>query len=249
MTTQLTTSNPLFQELTQFIKNNDIEAIKSSNNASQIDVNAVDDDGRTLFFLACVEKKLELAQFFLDKKSNINHKDSDSQFSPLHVAASQGSADVVHFLLSNYPDVNITNISMQTPLHYACSKGHLKIVELLLEFTPSSKYFASVKPSEAIKLNMQDSTGSTPLVRAIVNGHINIVKLLIENEGDVNRADNEGNTPVHHAIYECHDEIAKLLVTSGAILTSSNAGGKNPIDIADMKLAKILVSLYEENKD
>ena len=51
---------------------------------------------------------------------------------PLHVAASNGHAEVVALLLENGADPNAKNRIDVTPLHMAAMDGHLPVVELLV---------------------------------------------------------------------------------------------------------------------
>jgi len=83
---------------------------------------AMDEDGRTLFFLACAEGKQEIAEYFLSLGSDINHCD-EANWTPLHIAASLGHKNVVKFLLLNGAKVNKQTSGKQTALHYAASKG------------------------------------------------------------------------------------------------------------------------------
>ena len=82
----------------------------------------MDQDKRTIFFWACAEGKLEIAEYFHSLGSDINHKDG-ALWTPLHIACSRGHSEIVTFLLKKGADVNAQTKGKQTPLHYAASKG------------------------------------------------------------------------------------------------------------------------------
>lgn len=50
----------------------------------------------------------------------------------LHIAAKVGHDDVVHALLREGADPNITNIHGDTPLHCACRRNHVRTAQRLL---------------------------------------------------------------------------------------------------------------------
>ena len=68
---------------------------------------------------------------------------------PLHVAASDGSEDVVELLLVNHAEVNAKDNIGATPLHLAVAKGHKDVAELLL--------------ANKAEVNAKDNIGMTPL--------------------------------------------------------------------------------------
>jgi ankyrin repeat protein len=66
----------------------------------------------------------------LDGKAEPNVRD-ETESTPLHMAARNGSADITRMLIASKADVNATNKSGQTPLQCAAMGGHDEIVKAL----------------------------------------------------------------------------------------------------------------------
>jgi len=115
---------------------------------------------------------------------------------PLLVAAEEGQAEIVVFLLENGADVFYRDGWGFTALHYAQNKG---IAELLLK--------------QGAKVNAQGRYGPTALHKAAENGRKDVAELLLAHGADVNAGASSGLTPLHLAK---NKEIAELLISKGA---------------------------------
>ena len=73
--------------------------------ATEADVNAKDEDGRTPLHLAVVSANRDVYQLLVDKGANVNAKDRDGR-TPLHLAVESADADVIKFLLDKGADIN-----------------------------------------------------------------------------------------------------------------------------------------------
>jgi len=123
----------------------------------------------------------------------------------LHVASSNGHAEVVYLLLQRNADVNIrdnTDDWKWTPLHFASSRGHAKVVALLLE--------------HGADINAQSTQHSTPLQLASWHGHLEVVRLLLAHGADVHIRDTDGDSPFQMATQSGHVAIGQLLLEHGA---------------------------------
>lgn len=56
---------------------------------------------------------------------NVSNQDG---FTPLHVAALHGHAELVSLLLKHGASVGARNINHAVPLHLACQKGHFQVI-------------------------------------------------------------------------------------------------------------------------
>ena len=81
----------------------------------------------------------------------------------LMLAARDGHADTVDFLIKSRVKLNARNSAGDTALRLAAFRGHQKVVELLL--------------AGGAAVNMQ---GWTPLAYAAFSGHLEVAKLLIK---------------------------------------------------------------------
>ncbi|KAJ7875121.1 ankyrin repeat protein, partial [Mycena olivaceomarginata] len=139
---------------------------------------------------------------------------------PLHLAASDGHADVVQFLVEHRAEINCRENDGWTPLHFAANNRHTQIFRFLAE--------------RHVNVNPPDKKGLTPLHIMARGGHADIVQFLIEHGADVNCRDiffvefahpvsdglrtveNDGCIPLHFAATNGHTQIVRFLVESGA---------------------------------
>eukprot|EP00615_Pteridomonas_danica_P003191 CAMPEP_0114335818 /NCGR_PEP_ID=MMETSP0101-20121206/5301_1 /TAXON_ID=38822 ORGANISM="Pteridomonas danica, Strain PT" /NCGR_SAMPLE_ID=MMETSP0101 /ASSEMBLY_ACC=CAM_ASM_000211 /LENGTH=276 /DNA_ID=CAMNT_0001467549 /DNA_START=89 /DNA_END=917 /DNA_ORIENTATION=- len=91
-----------------------------------------------------------------------------SNQSPLHIAASNGHANIVAYLLSLLTDPNRTNeeLMYETPLHIACAQGHSQVVAQLLAHPNTNP-------------NPKDLNSNTPLHFAATGGHADVIRELL----------------------------------------------------------------------
>ncbi len=82
-----------------------------------------------------------------DLVANIDVKMNDDM-TPLHAAASEGSAEIVDYLLRHGASIDPVNISLRTPLHVGCDRGSKKVIELLV--------------NAGANINAQEKDGNTP---------------------------------------------------------------------------------------
>lgn len=129
-----------FEEIVTRIKIYPLSKLKDEVNLTPELMKETDLDGRTLFFWACGEGKIEIAEYLYNLGSDVNQCD-EGQWTPLHISASLGRENIVRFLLLHGAHINAQTESLQTPLHYAASRGNLQqfigfteIVKLLLDF-------------------------------------------------------------------------------------------------------------------
>lgn len=91
-----------------------------------------DKNGRTYLARACAAQDLELAkQKFEERPGDLNMADNAGN-TPLQIAALEGYADIVGFLLSKGADVNVRNLDKDTPLIDSVENGHVEVIRLLL---------------------------------------------------------------------------------------------------------------------
>ena len=142
-------------------------------------------------------------RLLLAKKGIDVNKSFENGFTPLHVAALYGHADVVTQLLAKGGiDVNVMDDNNDTPLHVAVQHGHADIVSLLLA-------------KEGIKLNPLNKNGMSPLCVAAKHGRADVVtQLLAKDEVDVNQANNDAQSPLLSAVEGGHANIVDLFLAN-----------------------------------
>ena len=148
---------------------------------------------------------------------------------------SNGTLEVVKFLVEAGADVNHRTTTNSTPLRIACFEDKIEVVKYLV--------------SRGADINICNSFGDSNLSLACYKGYLDVVKFLVESGADVNKAPvNDQNTPLHSAAEKGHLEIVIFLMNHGALmlknsrdetpaLTAATAGQQAVLDYIIFKAA------------
>ena len=178
----------------------DAETIKALI-AAGADVNARDDDGKTLLFKAAGWDKRTAVNVLIELGANLNARDNVGE-TPLIDAAFKGRAEVAKALIAAGADVNARDDQSLTPLNWAAYEGRTKTVKVLI--------------AAGADLNAKDTFGDTPLHSAALKGHAEAIKALIAAGADLNVKNNKGKRPRRLAIMYGRDDIARIFKVAGA---------------------------------
>ena len=150
------------------------------------------------------EKVLELldANKHGDLIADINTKGLD-EFTPLHLATSEGRIDVIICLLEHGAMLEALTSSMRTPLHVACNRGNKEIIEILV--------------NKGANINAQDKDGNTPSHILSEAGWIESLSWLLKMNPDLTIKNNYGETAI---------EVAETLEVRQAFLRYVNPPAK-----------------------
>jgi len=153
-----------------------IQAVVESNQLTNIDKNATDCYGNTVFHYAVENKHSnEPLAYLLENamKFNLNiNQLNNYQSNVFHHACGFGTGKTVKFLIQNSEkyniDLNLRNNFGDTPFHGACFNGKLQNVEILL------------KNSKKHKINVVavNNAGKDGQAYAEQKGHTDVVKLI-----------------------------------------------------------------------
>ncbi|GBP04056.1 Transient receptor potential channel pyrexia [Eumeta japonica] len=181
---------------------------------------------------------------------------------PLHVAASLGSAECTRLLLEAGADVRAAmGPSKATALHLAAEDGHAECAQLLLDHgacidRPNSRrqtplHLAALAQSvEVVELlvsrranvRARDDDGRTPLHRAVVRGarSCDVVHALLNAGADPNEPDDFGYTPLHiAALIEC-SACVLLLLDYGGDVTLRTKGGVSVLSFIVRRVPEVV---------
>ncbi|KAI1357315.1 ankyrin repeat-containing domain protein [Xylaria arbuscula] len=195
-----------------------------------------------------------MVQAFLERK-DCDVNTVEGQASPLCIAASCGSTEIIRLLLKR-PDIklNITDEYGKPALLHAACQGNESIVSLLLEqpgIDPNGldvdKWSPCWSPSSIddpiVQLRSDfpftrpyydDTEGWTPLLTAVVIENSAVVETLLRRmDTDPNRPNNDGWTPLLVAAKNGSEEIVKnLLRRSDTRLDLALSDGSTPLMLA-----------------
>uniref|UniRef100_A0A8C6VPK0 Ankyrin repeat domain 27 n=1 Tax=Nothobranchius furzeri TaxID=105023 RepID=A0A8C6VPK0_NOTFU len=145
----------------------------------------------------------------------------DRGYTPLHVAALCGQAQLIDMLVHKGAPVNATDYHALTPLHLACQHGYQGVCLLLLHYKANA--------------DAQDNNGNTPLHLACMYGHEDCVKALVYYDVQTCRLElqnDKGDTPLHMAARWGYEGIIQVLLENGASTYILNKSRESPIQCA-----------------
>jgi ankyrin repeat protein len=157
------------------------------------------------------ERVLELveqgANLHLCERHEVHKYDNDEN-SPLHLASSNGSLNMVQFFIEQGAHVNAQNRRLITPLHLAVHNNHLDLIEHLIK--------------HGANIHALDDDGGTPISWAAYVGKLDAARKLVKLGANIHQSDKNNSTPLHWACYKGHFELVKFLIEQGADLDMDN---------------------------
>ena len=172
-----------------------------------------------LFFFACRQGHLEIAEVLLEHGADVNKWTEDGgNVSCLSFACREGNLDVAQFLLSYGADPNYTCPDGFPSLVRASAYGNIDIVKLLLD--------------NGADPNLHNSYNDAPLACACSDGYADIAKVLLDYGADINAHNSDGDTPLIAAFDQSRPDKAliQLLLEWGADPSIANTHGKTALD-------------------
>jgi ankyrin repeat protein/beta-lactamase regulating signal transducer with metallopeptidase domain len=185
------------------------------------------------FHLAAWRGDLTVVKRFLDQGTDVNIKDDQFNWTPLHWATFTSQRAIIEFLIAKGADVNAGGEWNDPPLHYAAVHGHKGLVELLL--------------AKGAGVNSEDNGGKTALHDAARQGHRDIVELLINKGADVDAKYGDDETALHRAAANGYEEVVELLATHGADINARDKYGRTPLFRAVSKNYPKVVEVLASN--
>jgi ankyrin repeat protein len=157
-------------------------------------------------FTLCVAGHTADALAEISKAPDLLQAHSTDGWTPLHLAAFFGWAELANALLDRGADVNCrsTNSMKNTPLHAATAGGGAPLVDLLLK--------------RGANPNATQEGGWTALHAAAQSGNRAIAETLVANGADVNQRADNNQSPLDMALLKGHQDLVELLEHLGAKL-------------------------------
>ena len=192
-------------------------------------VNAKDKGGYTPLCDAVRKGRVEIVKILLDHGATVNTRANETGFTPLHLAAAAGDANVIRMLLAKSADRTVRDVFGATPLEHAVHLNQTLSVEALLP------------PGAASQL-------ADLLSEAVVKGNAGMVAVLLDRGADVNARNKSASTPLHDAALKDRAEVAKVLLQHGADVRARNGYGGSPLHDAALAGATDVAELLLANK-
>ncbi len=147
---------------------------------------------------------------------------------PVHYAAQKRDVSKLKELLDSGADPNIRGTTEWTPLLSAVVVGNLEAIKVLL--------------AAGGDVNAKNVYGSIPLHHSTYD----VALLLLESGADVNAVSKKGWTPLHSAAFFGRTKTVQLLLDRGAKHDVQNSDGHTPLQLAQQKKKKEVISLLSK---
>ena len=187
-----------------FSENIDINKIQEDID-NGIDINSLDENGKTILFSLCAKKKLEAIKILIKNGIDLSIENQYGK-TVLGEAVSHGDGVIIRLLLENGFDINHKNSSKRTILQDVALEGNYKVFQILMSYHPN--------------YDDPDSYGRTVLFDAVEGGNVNIVKELVNHMENINVVDENNETPLFKAVLKENTKIAETLILFGMNLDS-----------------------------
>ena len=169
-----------------------VEVMETLRVEGKAEVNARDAEGKTPFFRAVEEDKLEVVKYLEEVEVNMTHKDA-AGLSPMEMALINGCKNVLHhFGYKSLIEIMTEPIDTEglPLLHFLASKNRVAQLQGLIKMH-SEAYFRQYVDLKEPK------TGRTALFMAVKKGYMNMVEYLTKYwDADIFTQDNKGQTPI-----------------------------------------------------
>jgi ankyrin repeat protein len=219
----ITVTNAQTGEIHKAVIAGDLNKVKSLLEADSTLLEKKDSEDKTPLNLACATRQPGVANFLLDKGTDIHTKSYFYEYTPLLYATSyfapfqDSDFELIQHLIALGSDVNIQGYNGITPLHRASQAGNLRVAKLLLDHGADPNIFDKYRGP----IGYAYSSG-TPLQYAIDSPNKEMVKFLVERGAKLNRKDSRGNTELHLTALMGNTDLTKFLIEHGSDVNALN---------------------------
>ncbi|KAK1443078.1 ankyrin repeat domain containing protein [Babesia gibsoni] len=205
----------------------DVELLEAQ---ESVDVNHVDEVGRSALHYACASRSLKCVECLLSRGIDINLADRKG-WTAVHIAVSKNFTEVANVLINHGADIyallkhkcapaRLTDV-YSPAIHFAAIKGNIEITKTLM--------------SKGVSINTPDSANMMPLHYAAFRGNTEYVKFLLDNGATINVRDVNGRTPFHAAALSGMIENVKLMVEKHPFVNEGDVWSLTPYKLAELR--------------
>lgn len=163
-----------------------------------IDVNIVDDKGKTALIHSVINNNIEIVKLLLKNGADVNIKDKRG-LTAIKYAIKNKNVEIANVLTTHGAILTKTKLKSNLDIINATKENNYELVKLLIQ--------------DGIDINVQDTYKWTALHYAVKNDNLEMVKLLLENGIDPNILTNLKETALMIGVdMKVNIEIIKLLI-------------------------------------
>lgn len=219
---------------------NDLKALQGEDAKERLSSVGIGTSRNSLLHLAAAfgdeENLAEILQIIAGDQSLIDSRNGNS-FTALHLAARNGFANIVKFLIeagANKNSAASQEHRQWTPIHYAAKHGHVEAVKILIQ--------------SGVDKETKTGFGLTPLLISTEFGKLDLVKFLLSigAERNVRTTDENYNmNALHYAAVGGHLDIVRVLLNAKIDRNKNTSIGFSALDFAakidDADVASLLL--------
>jgi ankyrin repeat protein len=177
-----------------------------------IDLNKLDEKGRTILFSLVEKRKIDAIRILTLNGANLNIEDRYKK-TVLSEAIENNDGVMIRLLLELGASINHKNSSKRTVLQNVALDGNYKVFQILMNYKPD--------------FMQKDSYGRTVLFDAIEGGNVDIIREIVNNMDNLNVIDENNQTALFKAVLKADPSIAKLLILNGINVNFLDKDGQN----------------------
>ncbi|XP_059141189.1 putative ankyrin repeat protein RF_0381 [Physella acuta] len=174
------------------------------------DINLVDEDGSCLLIKAVQSKQIEIVNFILEKKVNIDQAD-DSQSTALHYACKSKNLEIVKLLVNAGAKVEFLNNENLTPFSEACKQSQIGIMKIFLDAGWDINCVDIYHRTHLIN-SIRRENDSTFVINPFTAGNFATTNFLLEHGADISKVDKDGMTALMWAAKTNNEKVFDLLL-------------------------------------
>jgi len=191
-------------------------------------------NGLSPLHLSCKHGHLNCTEALTGFGADVDQAAVDGS-TPLFLAASANSIDIVRLLLSQYAaDFQLTNNRGDVALMPAAMSGSVEMVKMLVE--------------HGMNVNHRNVRGESALYCAALHRQCDVASFLLKNGADPNLATQHGETCVHAAAAVGSVAMLMLLVENNASTRSTTSTGASPLWMAAAKGHRDAIQFLKDSK-
>lgn len=205
-------SKSTVEDLLNELRSNNFNESKADKIIEHININAVDNDGKSLLHHMCVENRIEPIRWLIKKGIDKELHDYYDE-SAITLAVKNKSLESFELLLKLGFNADKQN-----------RYGRTAVQDVILLNQP--KYYSIIK-KYSTNINSIDKKGKNILFDAVSTGSMELVEEVLQLDFDKNLLDKEGKPALFHLKVLDHLNLLKIMLSNGVDISTKDKNGNN----------------------